>query len=267
MKTITLGRIKQLYAVGELGSFNNRVDTLLTSYRRDHDDTEINFGAGVLVGMNDKQKDLLTKWGFIDPESKFKDGDYIIVPDVGFVQVNENPKGVFNYTDSSDDYFVINSWRYINSRLATPEEIEENTFIKLEVGNYIYRSNPEYGVGKVIKKEKNQVVEWEYTIRQKDGYEYQIRKGSSRHKQIKYATPEQIYSFNRPWNEGIEEAKKYKDGQPCLVSHALGDPWALAYSNGNGQFYKKYRIYGDTFNWRYHLPLNEQTIKNLPINE
>lgn len=331
MKTITLGQLKQLYAVGELGSFNNRVDCFLTSYRMNPDDTEIYFEVGVLVGGNDKQKALLTQWGIIEPEPKFKDGDYIIHRNGKFMQIICRLSGsdTLYYEKESQYLFSIGSDDYNQSRLATQQEIEANTLIKLEVGSYIY--HPDWGVGNVIKKERNQVAEWAYTIRQKNGNEYQLIHGSIRHKKStiatpeqikkfnepeliklevgsyitgpfgttikiisidggyvlverrngstdafwigsefhiksKIATPEQIAAFNRPWNEGIEEARKYKDGQPCLVRDAYCN-WRLQYANGKGDFYSNNKKSGVIACYNLHMPLNKTTIKNLPVNE
>lgn len=266
MKTITLGRIKQLHAVGELGSFNNRVDTLLTSYRRDHDDTEINFEVVVLVGMNDKQKDLLTKWGFIEPESKFKDGDYIIHRNGKFMQIICRLSGsdTLYYEKESQYLFSLGSDDYNQSRLATPEEIEANTLIQPIKGEYM--NHKFYGVIKVhvVDNTMNR-----FYLISKSGDIIKVFFGGTLHKEMTKATPEQIYSFNRPWNEGIEEARKYKDGQPCLVNCPTNpDGWFLRYANGKGFFYDACKKSGKTIiTWDYHMPLNEKTIKNLPINE
>jgi hypothetical protein len=161
---------------------------------------------------------------------------------------------------------------------ATPEQIKEFNepeLIKLEVGTYIY--HPEHGVSKIHAAERTTVFVtvirfWhtDFKFGKSPLGKYWFDQGLDFHKQLKLATPEQIKSFNTIWNEGIEEARKYKDGQPCLVSDCDGgwNRWELRYANGKGHFYSFGKRHSTDFiNFSYHMPLNEQTIKNLPVNE
>jgi len=264
MKTITLGQLKQLHAAGELGSFNSRIDFVLIDNRKNSDDTEINFEIDMLWLKTDKQRDLLTQWGFIEP--KFKEGDYIIHPEVGFCKIRTIIGNAIEYVYEGSTLVCsmhIESGNCKNSRLATPEEIEANTLIKLEVGSYIV---DHFGkTNQIVSVDSRGYVE----VKRKEGWNTAFWIGSDFHKKAKLATPEQIKAFNTVWNEGIEEARKYKDGQPCLVN-CLNNPggWFLRYADGNGFFYDACKKSGKTIiTWDRHMPLNETTIKNLPVNE
>jgi hypothetical protein len=338
-KTITKGQLIDLFNANRVNS--SYIETILDLeiVRHNHDDYIIKpFDLSHLIIFgNDKQKALLTQWGIIEPELKFKDGDWIKHRNGFFYQLicKKKDSGTFYYDKKYDLYlFADGSDDYNNSRLATPEEIEANTktligryfhhtavgtykithfnsysnpvgiskggkdliitylsswiaateqqikefnepeLIKLEVGSFIY--HPDFGVSKGVEtlgitkdeinhKDKNILS---VLFENKSGVLFHIRVGSQIHKELTYATAEQKAAFHCIWNEGQEEAKKYKDGQPCLVRDWDRNEWILKYADGKGCFYLGLNgKQGPSGPYNFHLPINSETIKNLPVNE
>ena len=56
------------------------------------------------------------------------------------------------------------------------------------------------------------------------------------------------------------------DGTPCLVTMDFSN-YSLRYSNGKGEHYNNGKKTGDTFKWDNVIILNEEALKNLPVNE
>ena len=87
-------------------------------------------------------------------------------------------------------------------------------------------------------------------------YPYSDNNYSTNIDNIRLATPEEIKIANVP-----------ADGTPCLVRDDSRQGYLLRYANGKGSFYKHGKRTGDTINWSEFIILNEETLRNLPVNK
>lgn len=63
-----------------------------------------------------------------------------------------------------------------------------------------------------------------------------------------------------------KDEKYIPEGTPCLVTMDFSN-YSLRYSNGKGEHYNNGKKTGDTFKWDNVIILNEEALKNLPVNE
>lgn len=268
MIKITKSQLINLYDLRDESQMSEPIKPLLKDHFDKNDDYIYNLQDNefehLIRNFNQLQKTLLIHLRLIKPEPKFKDGDYIIHRNGNFMQIIYRLSGfdTLYYDKKTFNYlFSIGSDDYTQSRLATAEEIKANTLIKLEVGSYIV--DPFGKIMQIVSIDPRGCV----VAKEKEGWNTMFWISSNFHRKAKLATPEQIFTFNSPWNEGIEEARKYKDGQPCLVRANNLQTFELRYADGKGEFYSVGRKSGSTNTWDHHMPLNETTIKNLPVNE